>query len=340
MVQRPEAGKAEAHDADLDRAAELIAGAGALAQACHHTPDGDALGSMLAIHHLATAAGKTVVSSWPEPFVVAPHYSFLPGLELATKPADFPVAPELMITLDCGSISRLAELAPPARAARELVVVDHHVTNEGYGTVNLIDPTAAASAMVVRRLFDRLGWPLTRDAAVCLYAGLVCDTGRFQYEGTTPGVFALAEELAGFDLPIPAMNRQLFEEHRLAYLRLAGDALQRAVLDADRRFVATWVSADDLARHGVDVEETEGLIDLIRRTTEADVSAVLKETPEGTKVSLRAVTDFDVGAVATDFGGGGHKSAAGFTSDRPVAEVLAALRDALPVVARPGGASH
>ncbi len=161
-------------------------------------------------------------------------------------------------------------------------------------------------------------------------------------------MFALAEELAAFDLPIPAMNRQLFEEHRLAYLRLAGDALQRAVLDPDRRFVATWVSADDLVRHGVDIEETEGLIDLIRRATEADVSAVLKETPDGTKVSLRAVTDFDVGAVATDFGGGGHKSAAGFTSDRPVAEVLAALREALPVVGGAGsggsggsgGASH
>jgi bifunctional oligoribonuclease and PAP phosphatase NrnA len=321
--------------AAIDRAAEVIANADTLAQACHHTPDGDALGSMLAIHHLAVAAGKTVVSSWPEPFVVAPHYAFLPGLELVTKPADYPAAPDLMITLDCGSSARLAELGPPALAAKELIVVDHHVTNDGYGTINVIDPTAAASAMIVRRLFERLGWPLTRDAAVCLYTGLVCDTGRFQYEGTTPEVFALAEELATFDLPIPAMNRKLFEEHRLAYLRLAGDALQRAVLDADRRFVATWVSADDLARHGVDIEETEGLIDLVRRTSEADVSAVLKETPEGTKVSLRAVTEFDVGALATEFGGGGHKAAAGFTSDQPVAEVLAALRDALPVVAGP-----
>jgi len=337
MIVETEFQGTAATDSALDRAAEAIAAAASLAQACHHTPDGDALGSMLAIHHLAVAAGKTVVSSWPEPFVVAPHYSFLPGLELVTKPADFPAAPDLMITLDCGSLGRLAELGPPARAAHELIVVDHHVTNDGYGTINLIDPSAAASTVVVRSLFERLGWPLTREAAVCLYTGLVCDTGRFQYAGTTPEVFALAEELAGFDLPIPAMNRQLFEEHRLAYLRLAGEALQRAVLDADRRFVATWVAADDLARHGVDVQETEGLIDLVRRTTEADVSAVLKETPEGTKVSLRAVTGYDVGALATAFGGGGHKSAAGFTSDRPVAEVLAALRDALPVVAGPGG---
>ncbi len=334
MVEQPsDVGIAE--EAALDRAAAAIsANTGTLALACHHTPDGDALGSMLAIHHLAVAAGQKVVSSWPEPFVVAPHYSFLPGLDLVTKPVDFPGAPDLMVTLDCGSLGRLAELGPPAKAARELIVVDHHVTNEGYGTINVIDPGAAASAVIVRRLFERLGWPLTRDAAVCLYTGLVCDTGRFQYEATTPQVFALAEELSGFDLPIASMNRQLFEEHRLAYLRLAGDALQRAVLDPDRRFVATWVSADDLARHGVDIEETEGLIDLIRRATEADVSAVLKETPEGTKVSLRAVTDFDVGAVATHFGGGGHKAAAGFTSDRPVEEVLAALRAALPVVAK------
>ncbi len=188
MVNEPMGDRAGAQAAALDRAAEVIAAnTGTLALACHHTPDGDALGSMLAIHHLALAAGRTVVSSWPEPFVVAPHYSFLPGLELVTKPADFPPAPELMITLDCGSLGRLAELGPPAQAARELIVVDHHVTNDGYGTINVIDPTAAASAVIVRQLFERLGWPLTRDAAVCLYTGLVCDTGRFQYEGTTPG---------------------------------------------------------------------------------------------------------------------------------------------------------
>ena len=315
----------------LDLAAEAVDSAGTLALACHHTPDGDALGSMLALHHLATAAGKHAVSSWPEPFVVAPHYTFLPGLDLAVKPADFPAVPEVMVTLDCGSMGRLAELAGPAHAAGSLVVIDHHASNEGYGSVNLIDPDAAASAVLVRRLADRLGWGLTHEAAVCLYTGLVCDTGRFQYDNTTPEVFSLARELATFDLPIASINRQLFEEHRLAYLRLAGAALQRAVLDPDRRFVATWVTADDLHTHGVDVEETEGLIDLVRRSSEADVSCVLKETPEGTKVSLRAVSEFDVGAVATAFGGGGHHKAAGFTSDRPIPEVLEAVRQSIPL---------
>jgi len=317
---------------EIDRAAQLIAGAPSLALACHAAPDGDALGSMLALQHLAQVEGKQVVASWPEPFVCGPHYSFLPGLDQVTKPIDFPPAPELMVTFDCGSLARLGELAGAAGAARELVVIDHHASNDGYGTVNCIDPDAAASAVVVRRLLERLGWSLDRTAALCLYAALVCDTGRFQYDCTTPAVFTLAQELASFELPIAAMNRQLFEEHRLAYLRLAGAALQRAEFDADRRFVAAWVTADDLARHGVDVDETEGLIDLVRRTSEADVSCVLKETPEGTKVSLRAVSGFDVGQVATNFGGGGHRAAAGFTSDRPVPEVLAAIRDALPRV--------
>ena len=316
----------------LDQAAEAIASAPSLALACHHTPDGDALGSMLALHHLALAAGKESVASWPEPFEVAAHYDFLPGLDLTTKPADFPAEPDLMITFDCGSLGRLAELGAPATRAHQLIVVDHHATNDGYGSINLIDPDAAASAVVVRRLLDRLGWSLNRDAAECLYTGLVCDTGRFQYESTTPAVFSLAEELSTFDLPIASMNRQLFEEHRLAYLRLAGAALQRAVYDGERRFVATWVTAADLEEFGVGLEETEGLIDLIRRATEADVSAVLKETPDGTKVSLRAVNEFDVGQVAIAFGGGGHKAAAGFVSPLPVRELLDALRESLPRV--------
>jgi phosphoesterase RecJ-like protein len=330
VSERTESELDRAIESQLDRAAEAIASAPSLALACHLMPDGDALGSMLALHHLAVSHGRQSVASWPAPFVVAPHYGFIPGLDQATKPADFPAEPDVMVTFDCGSVKRLAELAGPAGAARELVVVDHHVTNDGYGTINVIDPDAAASAVIVRRLLDRLGWALDRDAAICLYTGLVCDTGRFQYDNTTPEVFELARELSEFDLPIGAISRQLFEEHRLAYLRVVAAALDRAQFDPSKRFVATWVTIDDLARHGVDIEETEGLIDLVRRTSEADVSCVLKETPEGTKVSLRAVSDVDVGAIASSFGGGGHRAAAGFSSKRSVPEVLDAIRAALP----------
>ena len=108
-------------------------------------------------------------------------------------------------------------------------------------------------------------------------------------------------------------------------------ALARAELDHERRFVATWVTADDLARFDVTIEETEGLIDLVRRVSEAEVSCVLKETPEGVRVSLRAISELDVGAIATEFGGGGHRFAAGFTSARPLHETLEAIRERIPL---------
>ena len=328
MLQHPDHRGLEA--AQLEQAAAAIDGASSLALACHVDPDGDALGSLLAMLHLCRRAGKQVVASWPAPFRVAPHYSYLPGVELAVHPSRFPGQPDVMVVFDCGSLGRLEELAGPAGEARKLVVVDHHASNDNYGTINLVDPGAAASAVMVRRLAATLGWPLDRDAAMCLYTGIVTDTGRFQYANTTPEVFALAEELSRFDLPIAQMSRQLFEEHRFAYLQLAAAVLARAELDRGRRFIAAWVTADDLARFDVELDETEGLIDLVRRAAEADVSCVLKETPTGTRVSLRSVSATDVGAIATAFGGGGHRAAAGFQSSRPVPEVLAAVRSALP----------
>ena len=323
-------------DAALARAVEVIRGAPSLALACHELPDGDALGSMFALHHLALAQGKASVASWAEPHVVAAHYSFLPGLDLSTKPADFPPAPAVMLTFDCGSIGRLGELESAARAAKELIVVDHHAGNDHYGTVNLVEPRAAATAVVVRRLAAALGWPLTRDAALCLYTGLVTDTGRFQYSNTTPEVFDLARELVSFDLPIAAMSRQLFEEHHFAYLQLVAVCLARAELDRDLGLVATWISQEDLERFRVDIGETEGLIDLVRRTSEASVSCVLKEVDEGVRVSLRSVPrngsedGVDVAAVASRFGGGGHRFAAGFLAPGArIGDVLDAIRGAV-----------
>ena len=235
-----------------------------------------------------------------------------------------------MVTFDCGSLDRLGELAHATKAARQLIVLDHHVTNDRYGTINVIDTEAAATAVVVRTLAERLDWPLTRESALCLYTGLVTDTGRFQYTNTTPAVFGLAQELSAFELPIADLTRQLFECHRFSYLQLVAACLARAELDVDRRFVATWITQDDLRRHDVTIDEAEGLIDLVRRASEADVSCVLKETADGVRVSLRSVSSIDVGAIAVGFGGGGHRFAAGFTRPGSVADVLAAVKAALP----------
>lgn len=321
-------------DASLARAAAVVAdvaaAGGTIALACHVNPDGDALGSMLGLFHVLRAAGHDVVGSYSKPFTVAPHYRELPGLDLLTHPAEYPAEPEVMVTFDCGSLGRLGDLETSAKAARELIVLDHHVSNTRYGTINVIDPSAAASGVLVRRLVHELGLPLTTDAAVALYAALVCDTGRFQYETTTPKVFELACELTSFDVPVSRLSRQLFEEHRFAYLKLLGEALANAELDVERRFVWTAVTQDMLTRHGVTLEEVEGLIDILRRSTEAEVTCVLKEEADGSvRVSLRSLGDVDVQRIAADNGGGGHRFAAGFESTLGISAVTANIRSAL-----------
>lgn len=318
--------------AEIARAVRAIGAAPELALACHVTPDGDALGSTLGFLHLARNAGHRAVASWPDPFEPAKHYRSIPGLDLAVASARFPTEPACMLTFDCGSLGRLNELGNAARWAREhssLVVVDHHATNVRYGTINAIDPHAAATTVVVREIARLLNWELTRDAAWCLYVGLVTDTGRFQYSSMTPEVFLLAEELSSFDLPLARLSRELFDEHRFAYLKLAADALARAELDPSLCLVSTSVSIDDLDRHGVRYEEAEGLIDWVRTAAEAEVACVLKQAPDGIRVSLRSVSRVNVGAVATVLGGGGHRLASGFTMRGSIEETLAAVKAAL-----------
>ncbi len=320
----------EDHHAALERAAKAIDSADRVTLLCHVNPDGDALGSVLAMHHALRAAGRESLASFPSPFAVAPHYRDLPGLDLLTPPGELGTGSEVVVTFDCGAVGRLGDLAPVAETAGELIVVDHHVSNERYGTINVIDPGAAASGVVVRELIRVLGLPVTRDVAFCLYVALVCDTGRFQYETTTPEVFALAGELLEFDLPVSSLSRTLFEEHSFAYLALLGESLAGMTLVRDQSFVWTAVTQEQLQRHGVTMDEVEGLIDIVRRTAEADVACVLKEDADGAvRVSLRSVGATDVQRIAAAHGGGGHRFAAGFTSDVGIGDTVARIRASL-----------
>jgi bifunctional oligoribonuclease and PAP phosphatase NrnA len=319
------------HSADGAVAAtvERLLTAPALALACHVTPDGDALGSLLAFHQGARNAGLVSVASWPAPFSTAPHYRSLPGLELATDPNDFPSNPELMMTFDCGSIGRLNELATNARHAvanDNLIVVDHHASNERFGTINIVHDHAASTTVVVRDLFAALGWPLTRDIAWCLYTGLVTDTGRFQFAATTPSVFALAKELIEFDLPVARISRELFDEHQFGYLKLAARVLDRAELDADLALVSSFVTQADLEEFGVGYDEVEGMIDWLRTSVEAEITCICKEAPDGVRVSLRSKERADVAALAKAFGGGGHRLASGFVSTHTIPDVISSMK--------------
>jgi bifunctional oligoribonuclease and PAP phosphatase NrnA len=337
---------------DWERATALLASARSVALACHVDPDGDALGSMLAMRHQLAQRGVEVCASYgaagsrTQPFTIPPQYTFLPGLPELTRPEDFPAAPELLIAFDCASLERLGSLRPSAEAAGTVLVLDHHASGAAFGDVRLVDAEAPATAVVVAGLLDRLGYELDRDTAICLYVGLVTDTGRFAYSSTTAATMELGARLIAFDIDHAAINRRVWETHSFGYLKVLSRALDRARLVASAGLIWTVVTQEDLDDLGISLAETEGLIDHLRSVDAAECALVLKEQPGGEwKSSMRSKGRVDVGLLAEQMGGGGHALASGFTAaedlDVVVDAVVMLLEDddvALVAPARTGGA--
>lgn len=317
-----------------DRAVALVEQADEVCLACHVFPDGDALGSMLAFAQALRLYGRPCRASFGEPFTVPGMLRFLPGQELLVHPADIPAAPDLMVTFDAAGIERLGSLAPHAEKAREVIVIDHHASNSGFGTVHLVDPEAAATAVLTETLITRLGVPLTTDIALGLYAGLASDTGSFKYASTTPDVHTMAGRLLATGVRPEEVGRELWDRVPFGYLGVLSGALGRARLEPAAAgglgLVWTTVSRVDRAAGGVPYDLLEGVIDVVRRTDEAEVAAVAKETDDdGWYVSVRSKGRVDVGRACVALGGGGHRTAAAFTAGRDLVTGLDRLRDLL-----------
>ena len=244
-----------------------------------------------------TRAAGGVSGSWHRSATircrVPDNLRFLPGLDLLTQPREFPAEPQVMITFDAASRGRLGVLAPNAARAGELIVVDHHASNTRFGTIHLVDPAAAATAVLACELVDRLGLPLTRPIAVGLYAGLVTDTGSFKHASTTVGVHGLAARLLGTGIEPEVVARELWDRAPFGYLRVLSAALGRAVLEPRQAgglgLVWTTVSRADRAAHGLGYDTVEPMIDVVRRTEEAEVAIVFKQDDDGAwQVSARS----------------------------------------------------
>jgi phosphoesterase RecJ-like protein len=322
--------------ADWSAAVSLLAGADEVALACHVGPDGDALGSMLALGAALRTRGTRVVASWGgEPFEVPASYSFLPAVDLLVPPGDFPAAPQLFVTFDTGSPDRLGSLVGRVDTADCCLVVDHHASNTRYGDLHLVDTAAAATAVLVAELVDRLDVPLTAEIAAPLYTGLVTDTGSFKYVATTASVHELAARLLATGIRHDLISRAIYDTAPFDYVRLLGAACARAELEPDAvgGLGLTWTTlgADELDRCGLGLADVEGVIDVLRTAQEAEVAVVLKGDPVegGWKVSTRSKGAIDMGVVCTSLGGGGHRYAAGFSAPGSAEDALGRLRSAL-----------
>ncbi|MGW1451718.1 DHH family phosphoesterase [Micromonospora sp. NPDC002411] len=302
---------------------------------CHVNPDGDALGSMLGFAlGLRQLGVREVQATFPGPPEVPEPLRGLPGLELLVPADAADPAPDLVICFDAASESRLGELAGRLSSAGAALVLDHHASNPGFGTVNLVDPGAAATSVVAERLLARLGVVVDREIAECFYVALTTDTGSFRFAATTPAVHEMAARLLATGISPGDISRRVFDTRPFGAVRLFGEVLGRAQLEptaaAGRGFVWTFATLDDLARHDQRPYVLEALIDSVRCTAEADVGCVLKQTTSGEwAVSMRSKGAVDVSRVAVALGGGGHTFAAGFTGRGTIEQVVESIRDQL-----------
>jgi phosphoesterase RecJ-like protein len=317
-------------ETDARGAAELLEQATSVTVVCHVNPDADALGSALALGTALRRRGTPVQVAFADPAETPESLRTLPGGDLLVAPGEVSHEVDVLVVVDCGSAGRMGALRDRMSGAREVLVVDHHVSNARFGSINLVDGAAESTTVLVCEVLDAWGVPLDRDLAHCLYAGLVTDTASFRW--ARPATHELAARLLATGIDPVDVSRPLMDTHPFGWLGMLASVLGSAGLHREAAgglgLAHAVVRCSD--REGMRAEETESVVDLVRTASEAEVAAVLKEgPPRQWSVSLRAKSVVDVSAVAALLGGGGHRRSAGYTAHGSSEDVLAALRTAL-----------
>ncbi len=325
---------------DFDGVVEALASHDRFLVTTHESPDGDALGSMLGATLALRAAGKDALMYIPGSLPFPVESAFLPLEEVLREPPS-DLETRVLLTIDCANERRLGPDDGLLERASLVVNVDHHHDNSRFGAVNLVVADASSSSEIVADLLAALGAPLSPTIAEALYVGLVTDTGRFQYSNTTPKALRLAAELAEAGADVNAVFRHVYETIQFEKLKLLGLALERAERYSEGRLLVSRLVRSDFANVGAEESYADGVIDILRQTEGTEVVALMREPLQrqgpAHRVSLRSSTDaIDVSAIARERGGGGHRQAAGFSSDESFAEIGAFLARAFVAQAGTG----
>ena len=291
----------------------------------HENPDGDALGSLLASHLALLQLGKDSIMYLAGPAPLPAEYRFL-GLEELRRELPEDAAERVLLAVDCANETRLGPDAAILHHAPFTVDIDHHHDNSRFGDVNLVVAEASSTGEVLRDVFAEVGIELTPELAEPLYVALVTDTGRFQYTNTTPKALRLAAELVEAGADVHKVFQDVYETVQFAKLKLLARALERAQVYKGGGLVVSYLLRGDFAAVGAAEPYSEGVIDYLRAVEGADMAALIREPPRGgspaRRISLRASHDeLDVSAIARRSGGGGHRQAAGFSSDASIEEI-------------------
>jgi phosphoesterase RecJ-like protein len=317
--------------ADLEAVADAIRSHDRFLITTHENPDGDALGSILATKVALEQLGKDAVMYLAGNVPLPHEYAFMPlnGLVRATPPED--AAERVVLALDCANERRLGPPPDLLEPARLVVDVDHHHDNTRFGHVNLIVADASSTGEILRDIFEELDIELTPEIAEALYIAVVTDTGRFQYANTTPKALRLAAELVEAGADVHRVFQDVYENVAFAKIKLLARALERARVYEGGRVIVADIERADFEDAGAEEPFSEGLIDFLRAVEGSEIVALIREPPTQNgptrRVSLRtSAEDVDVSAIARKSGGGGHRQAAGFSSEASVDEITDFIR--------------
>src|SRR3954452_8581967 len=296
----------------------------------HENPDGDALGSILALKLALDQLGKDGVMYLYGDAPLPAEYSFMPLAELRRRlPDDW--RERVLIAVDCANESRIGPEPEPLEGAPLALDIDHHHDNTRFGQINLILSKASSTGEVLRDVFAELGVELTPEIAEALYIALVTDTGRFQYTNTTPKALRLGAELVEAGADVHRVFQGIYESVEFAKLKLLARALDRAQIYEGGRVVVSFLVRTDFGEVGAAEPYSEGIIDYLRAVEGAWLAVLIREPPRDSgparRVSLRSsIDELDVSAIARKSGGGGHRQAAGFSSEASIQEITAFVR--------------
>jgi phosphoesterase RecJ-like protein len=295
--------------------------------ACHENPEGDAIGSELALALALRRMGKTATVLNADP--VPGNLLFLPGADTVVLREDGSKY-DVAVVVDCGSPERTGRVEPELRKPPLLVNIDHHRTNGDMGGLALVDPEAAATGLLIYRILTAMGCDIDRDVAENIYVAVLTDTGSFHYGNSSPEAFQVAGEMVRLGVDPWAVAEQVYETQNASRLLLLGRVLSSLEIALGGRVAAITTLQADLAEFGSGKDALEGFINYPRSILGAEVAVSFREEDGGLfRVSFRSKGRVDVSAVALRFGGGGHRNAAGCTVPGTLPEVKRKVFEAL-----------
>ena len=324
---------------------ELIASlsaipAGARVLACGHTrPDGDSVGSVLALVQALRLRNIDATPLLADGGVTPPApYMWMSGADDFACPDQLSAdgyAPDVFIALDTPDFNRISDAGALLQAAKQSIIIDHHPPlPESYADIRYTQENAAATGELIWSLLGQMGWMRDKDIATACYVATISDTGSFQFSNTTKEAFAHVSEMIDAGARPDIIAQHIYSQKPLAALHLEGRILSRAKLLNGGAVIHSYLSDADLQELGVPVDYTENLIDLIRCVRDTDVALFITQSSKGPRLSLRSDGNFDVSAIARQFGGGGHRPAAGITWPDKTASLEQILDELLPHLPR------